>query len=62
MARPQGVGTLAGLGLWLALALPARAEGLDLAPARACLERNAPKSSVSLRPTGSAASASAARS
>jgi len=47
MARPQGVGTLAGLGLWLALALPARAEGLDLAPARACLERNAPKSSVS---------------
>ena len=47
MARPQGVGTLAGLGLWLALALPARAEGLELAPARACLERNAPKSSVS---------------
>jgi len=52
MARPHGVGRWAALGLWLAplaLALPlaAGAEGLDLAPARACLERNVPRSSVS---------------
>jgi hypothetical protein len=50
MGRPHGVGTLAGLGLWFALAAPVRAgaaEGLDLAPATTCLERNAPKSTVS---------------
>jgi len=50
MGRPHGVGTLAGLGLLVALAALARATGaagLDLAPATACFERNAPKSTVS---------------
>ena len=46
MARPH-VGMLVALAL--AGSLGARAETLDLAPARDCLERNAPKTTVSFR-------------
>jgi len=39
------------VALWLALGAPAPALGeeLDIAPARACLERNAPKSTIAFR-------------
>jgi hypothetical protein len=47
MARPH-VGSLIALALAL-WPLGARAEELDPAPARACLERNSPKSTVSFR-------------
>src|SRR5262245_17856250 len=47
MARPH-VGMLVAL-LALAASLRAHAEALDPAPARACLERNSPKTSVSFR-------------
>jgi outer membrane lipoprotein-sorting protein len=49
MVRPH-VGKLAALAIAAAALAPlARAEGLDIAPARACLERNAPKTTVSFR-------------
>jgi outer membrane lipoprotein-sorting protein len=49
MARPHVLGGMAALGLVLLPGTPARAVALDLAPARACLERNAPKSTVSFQ-------------
>lgn len=48
MARPH-VGMLVALALTLAAPQRAHAEPLDVAPARACLDRNTPKMTVSFR-------------
>ena len=48
MARLH-VGRLVALALALAAPVRSGAEDLDLAPARACLERNVPKSTISFR-------------
>ncbi len=48
MARPH-VGLLIALLLTFSAPPRARAEALDLAPARACLDRNTPKTTVSFR-------------
>jgi hypothetical protein len=48
MGRPH-VGTLVALALACAASLRAHADPLDIAPARACIERNTPKTTVSFR-------------